>query len=233
MLTSRALTAAAACAALALTGCAAGVDAAAPRPEPSVSYTADVPVLEPGLPGEDATVVAPGETGSVPNLAAYNDVDVVFVRDMVAHHAQALRMAELAPGRVGDQRVARLAERIRAAQGPEVAAMQGWLEGNGLPPVETDDDGHLGHDHGDDDASHAAMPGMASEQQLLELTGARAGAFDRTFLQLMTAHHRGALTMTESVLLEGSNVVISELASDINVEQTVEINRMQDLLAQI
>ena len=173
---------------LAGTACSASTPQAVAKPEPSVSFTADVPVLVPGAPGEEPTVIAPGEQGALPNADVYSDDDVAFVRAMVPHHAQALEMADLAPERAQDARVRALAERIAVGQGPEIAAMQAWLTSHGLPKAATDAQ-HGGHD----------MAGMVTGEQMTELLASDGEQFDRLFLTRMIAHHEGALQMAEDL----------------------------------
>ncbi len=203
-------------------GCSSEAPAEVARPEPSRTYVAEVPVLVPGAPGEPAEVVQPGETGTRPNADAYGDADVAFVTDMVGHHAQALEMAELAPTRAQDPRVKLLAGRIAAGQGPEIDVMQAWLRQHGLPEAELD----AGHD------SHQDMPGMASPEDLTRLVAARGLAFDRLFLQLMSEHHRGALKMADDAV-GASHPVVTELVNDVSATQSVEIDRMQQVLADL
>lgn len=207
--------------ALALSACGGDADDVA-RPAAQVTYTAaDVPVLVPGGPGEPAKVVAPGEQGTLPNSLAYGDADVAFISDMVPHHLQALEMARLAPDRAADERVRRLAERIGAVQQPEVDVMQAWLGRQGLPEADTD--------HG----AHADMPGMASPEDLFSLGQLTGAAFDRRFLELMTAHHAGAVAMAGTADLEAQSVFVQDLAKDVSAEQSVEIGRMQAVLAEL
>ncbi len=205
----------------ALTGCSGDEPAEVARPEPSASFTADVPVIVPGSPGEEPEVLQPGETGTIPNADAYGDADVRFMTDMVGHHAQALEMAELAPERARDERVLRLAERIAAGQRPEIDAMQAWLEQHGLPraPEEVD------HEHGD-------MPGMATPEDLTRLSAAEGTEFDRMFLELMSRHHEGALRMAERAV-GARHPVVSELVDDVVATQSVEISRMQRVLGDL
>ncbi len=200
-----------------LTACSSDEPQAVAKPEPSVTFTADVPVLVPGAPGEEPTVVAPGEQGTLPNADLYSDEDVEFVTDMVPHHAQALEMAELAPGRAADARVQALAERIAAGQGPEIAMMQAWLEKHGLPKAPTDG----GHDH--------EMPGMVTGEQMTQLLAAEGEQFDRLFLTRMIAHHEGALAMADR-LGQGTHPLVMEMAKDVTSTQSVEISRMQEVL---
>jgi uncharacterized protein (DUF305 family) len=69
--------------------------------------------------------------GSSAPQSELSDADVAFARDMIAHHRQAIAMAELAGGRAADPRVLDLAARIRAAQDPEIETMTGWLQDRG------------------------------------------------------------------------------------------------------
>lgn len=207
-------------AALAVGGCSATEQSAAPRPEPSLTFTADSPVVIPGRPGEEPTVIAPGSTGTIENPSNYNDDDVTFMRDMALHHAQALEMASLAPERAQDDRVKTLADRIRAAQGPEIDLMQAWLEEQGLPKVDLD-------------AEHHAMPGMATDEQLFALSQSTGRDFDRLFLQLMTTHHEGALQMADAAVTTARNVVVLDLVQDVGVKQSVEISRMAEVAADL
>lgn len=114
--------------------------------------------------------------------------------------------------------VAGLAARIAATQGPEIATMTAWLRQRGLEvPGEH---AHHGVDHG-------AMPGMATEEQPAALEAASGLGFDRLFLQLMTAHHEEAITMTAEVLGAGSDVFVEEVAGDVIATQTDEVARMR------
>ena len=209
--------------ALALTGtlsACGGQDAPPARPEATSTFTAgDVPVLVPGAPGAPATVLAPGQSGVMANANAYRDEDVAFMTDMVAHHTQALRMAELAPDRAQDTRVQRLAERIAAGQGPEIDVMQAWLTSQGLPTA----------DQGADHTMHQGMPGMASPEQMTRLVAAQGPALDRLFLQMMIAHHEGALLMADQAV-GAAHPVVTDQVDDTVATQSVEIDRMQQVL---
>ena len=85
-----------------------------------------------------------GSTESLPDQqAAWNEADVEFVTGMIPHHEQALEMADLIAGKSVSNDVAVLADEIRAAQGPEIAVMQGYLAQWG-----TKTDPHAGHGGG-------------------------------------------------------------------------------------
>jgi uncharacterized protein (DUF305 family) len=135
---------------------------------------------------------------------------------MIEHHTQALEMTELAPDRAESSQVKALADRISAAQGPEIATMKAWLKEHGKAAKS---DGH----------DHASMPGMATEAQLKKLSAAKGKAFDELFLTLMITHHAGAITMATDVKAQGNNIRIEEMADDVVAQQTSEINRMRDM----
>ncbi|TFV67217.1 UNVERIFIED_ORG: DUF305 domain-containing protein [Bacillus sp. AZ43] len=150
--------------------------------------------------------------------ATHNDADIAFAAGMVPHHEGAIEMAQLAPGRAADPRVADLASRIEAAQGPEIDTLNGWLAEWGAEP---DMDGM---DHGD-------MGGM--EMDMTALTNATGAEFDRLFLQQMIEHHRGAVTMAETELADGRNSDALAMAEAIRDTQTGEIAEMEQLLAEL
>jgi uncharacterized protein (DUF305 family) len=175
-------------------------------------------VIVPGKPGEsNRTLSAEDAERQLADDDSPNSADVTYAQMMIEHHAQALEMTELVPDRAESTKVERLAERIAAAQGPEIAAMKGWLKTHGEKEKA---DGH----------QHAAMPGMATEAQLKKLRAAEGKAFDQLFLTLMITHHEGAITMATEVKAQGNNVPIEEMADDVVAQQTSEITRMRDML---
>ncbi len=182
-------------------------------------------IVAPGRPGETSRTLTPEQAARAKPDDSPNPADHAYVRRMIEHHRQALTMSALAPERAAAEPVKRLAERITAAQKPEIGAMQKWLDRHPAPPAGsgTAASGH-GHDH-----DHGSMPGMATAQQLDELTAARGADFDRLFLKLMTTHHEGALTMAGEALAGGNNVAVEEMANEVVATQSAEIHRMRTM----
>ncbi|MFB6549389.1 DUF305 domain-containing protein [Streptomyces sp. NPDC056405] len=175
-------------------------------------------VIAPGEPGEDNRTLSAEEAEKQrADDDSPNSADVSYARMMIQHHAQALEMTELVPEQAESGQVEKLAERISAAQGPEITAMKGWLKNHG------EKEAGGGHDH-------AAMPGMATEAQLEKLRAAKGKAFDQLFLKLMITHHEGAITMATDVKSQGNNVQVEEMADDVVAQQTSEISRMRGML---
>ncbi|MFD5429167.1 DUF305 domain-containing protein [Streptomyces sp. NPDC127084] len=178
-------------------------------------------VVAPGRPGEPARTLSADEARRAVPDNRPNAADLAYARMMIVHHRQALEMTALAPGHAAGERLKRLAERIDAAQRPEIGAMEAWLKANGGGT----DGGHGSHGQGGHD--HGAMPGMATPAQLTQLRAAHGAAFDKLFLTLMITHHAGAVTMATEVLSNGRNVQMEEMASEVIAQQTAEINRMR------
>ena len=80
------------------------------------------------------------------------------------------------------------------------------------------------------------MSGMASADDMKRLAAAKGGDFDRLFLELMLAHHEGALTMVKDLLEQPGSAydpLMFEFTNDVTTDQTAEIERMNALLASL
>lgn len=173
-----------------------------------------------------------GKAIAVSSRYPYSQADVHFMSGMIAHHGQALVMAKMAPSHGASDRIRTLCERIINAQQDEIASMQQWLrDRNQTVPSPDQHDPMMnmsGMDH------EMLMPGMLTASQLKQLDDSRGPEFDRLFLTFMIQHHRGAVSMVETLFgAQGAaqDETIFKLASDINVDQTTEIDRMQGMLA--
>jgi uncharacterized protein (DUF305 family) len=177
-------------------------------------------VVQPGAPGQ------PGRTLSRDDLSSFappshTPADTRFMQHMIAHHEQALRMTALVPGRGASPDVTQLAGRIDVSQRDEISLMRRWLAEHREPTTAPD---HAGHE---------TMPGMLTPDQLSRLEAARGAEFDRTFLQFMIQHHEGALTMVRELYAAGGGLepASDRFAREVNADQTIEIRRMQSMLA--
>ncbi|HET9984293.1 MAG TPA: DUF305 domain-containing protein [Longimicrobiales bacterium] len=161
-----------------------------------------------------------------------SEADVHFMTGMIGHHAQALVMAGFAPSHGASASVQTLCARIINAQTDEIATMQQWLRDRGQPAPEVHVMGSTVMVHGDEHAMH--MPGMLTPEQMQELDRARGAEFDRLFLTFMIQHHRGAVTMVHDLFGTdgaGQDEAVFKFASDVQVDQTTEIARMERMLS--
>lgn len=160
----------------------------------------------------------------------YVDADVRFMQGMIGHHAQAVVMARWANTHNARSDVKVLAARVDISQRDEIAIMQRWLRDRRqqVPDVEHALAGHDMKHHGD-----SLMPGMLSAGQMAQLDSARGPDFDRLFLTLMIQHHQGALTMVKQLFAApgaAQHSSVFRLASDVESDQTTEIDRMNRIL---
>lgn len=157
----------------------------------------------------------------IPAGALYTVADVSFLQGMIAHHAQAIHMSNMAKTRAADPRLLRLAQKIGQSQVAEIDLMQGWLA-----------------DHEQfvpDTSSHRTMtmPGMLTAAQLAELEAASGPVFDRRFLERMILHHEGALAMVADLLASpgaAQDVDVNVLANEVHLVQTAELGTMHQML---
>ena len=161
----------------------------------------------------------------------YTAADVQFMQGMIGHHAQAIVMAGWAPTHGASSSVRTLAERIINAQQDEIATMRQWLRDR---QQTVPDASPTGMKMVMDGVEHEMlMPGMLTEAQMKQLDLARGKEFDRLFLTFMIQHHRGAVSMVQRLFGSygaAQDETVFKFASDVNVDQTTEIARMERML---
>ncbi|GAA4679141.1 DUF305 domain-containing protein [Nocardioides nanhaiensis] len=169
---------------------------------------------------------APGGESPVPNAT-----DIGFSQDMATHHDQALLMAQQALVR-GGPAVRSLGLSILSAQAVESGALRGWLRLWDEPPVNAEPMAWMSH--GDDEhhaGGGASMPGMASAEELFELSRLRGAEFDRLFLQLMVRHHLGGVEMGTACLESDASPLVRDSARAMVAEQVEDLGVMRALLS--
>ena len=206
-------------AAVALTACSnTNRGVVQPSPQPAIGGQSDVAAI----------AKATADSARYPYTAA----DVHFMSGMISHHAQAIVMAGWAPTHGASASVRRLTDRIINAQQDEIATMQQWLADRRQPVPEARPTGMKmmmnGVEH------EMLMPGMLTKDQMKQLDQARGTEFDRLFLTFMIQHHKGAVAMVKEVFDSygaGQDEIVFKFASDVNVDQSTEISRMEMMLA--
>jgi uncharacterized protein (DUF305 family) len=189
----------------------------------------------------------------------YTAADVQFMQGMISHHAQAITMAGWAPSHGASDNVRVLCARIAVSQRDEIRSMQRWLGdhhemvpdslgrmpgmasmpgmdmGSAQPHPGQPTSGASPSAAGDASTGRGAalMPGMLSGDQMAELDQAKGPDFDKLFLVYMIQHHEGALTMVKQLMdSQGAaqDETVFKFASDVNADQTAEIDRMAKML---
>lgn len=178
-----------------------------------------------------------------------------FVHMMIPHHQQAIEMSDIVLAKQGvDPQVTDLAKQIKAAQGPEIEKLQGWLNQWGMPGM-PGTSGMPGMSHGGmqgagtDSASPTTttmpmpsgsmmpgmgdmpgMDGMMSPADMDALKNANGIEASKLFLTGMIKHHEGALTMAETEIKIGQFPDAVAMAKSILESQQNEIDTMKELL---
>ena len=160
----------------------------------------------------------------IPKDAPYTKADVEFMQGMIAHHAQAIVMAQMAEKNGANPQVLKLSNKIDHSQIPEILIMQEWLRRNSQFVPDTSSWHNM------------RMDGMLTDDELKAMNSAKGVEFDRLFLTGMIKHHAGALKMVDDLFASpraGQEVDVNVFANDVVVAQTGEIGIMRRLLAQL
>lgn len=164
-----------------------------------------------------------GPASSVVADQSRNEADTTFTHGMISHHEQAVVMTKLAASRTQNAQVLDLAGRIEAAQAPEIDQMKGWL----VAWNEPHQPGMQGM------GGMAGMKGMMSDTDMASLTAASGPAFDKMFLEMMIAHHEGAVEQAKAEKADGEFPEALALADDIIASQQAEIDEMRGILSSL
>lgn len=148
-----------------------------------------------------------------------NQTDIAFIQGMSPHHQGAIAMTDLAADRAENPKVKALAERISAAQDPEIALMKQMAQ---TWNVELSDG-----------MSMSAGGGPMTMMDMSALESKSGPAFDKAFLEEMIPHHENALPSSRTEIEQGANPEAKALAQNIIDSQTAEIAEMKQLLTEL
>ena len=186
------------------------------------------PIIQPGAPGEPSKSLNEEDATNIANTS-YIKADVDFLQGMIIHHQQAIVMSNMAENRTNNKVILELAKRIEVSQEDEINFMGSWLKERDEYETKINSHNHMDH-------MHIKMVGMASKIQLDKLEMSDSSDFDRLFLQLMIAHHDGALEMVKELKkYPGSayDPILNEFVSDLVNDQGIEIERMNTIAVNI
>ncbi len=154
------------------------------------------------------------------------DLDAHFIEQMIPHHEDAITMAKLAETKSTKAEVKQLAQNIISSQSNEIIKMRHWYQdwfGRELPT-------------GNQTMStHGMMSNSGSLH--MDMTGSdinnldKAADFDKVFITQMIPHHQMAVMMASMVKSGSSRTEIKDLADQIIIAQTAEIDQMRQWLA--
>src|SRR5262245_44692449 len=162
----------------------------------------------------------------------YHQADVTFISGMIPQHAQAVIMAGWAPSHGARADVKILCEKIVVAQRDEIVFMRNWLRDRGQEVPDATSTKHK-MKMGDGMEHDMLMPGMLTDEEMAALDKARGPEFDRLFLIGMIKHHQGAIDMVNDLFAANGSMQdddVYKFASDVFADQSIEIEKMQQML---
>lgn len=151
--------------------------------------------------------------------AASAPYDLQFIDTMTHHHEGAIEMSEMVLKKSSNEELKMFAQKIIDDQNEEIARMKDWREKwFAEKPV----------------AKNMEMAGMKDSMKMMsgdamkkwEATSGKE--FDLMFLEMMTDHHKGAVTMAKDALTKAEHAEIKTLAGEIIKAQEAEIKKMSD-----
>ena len=151
------------------------------------------------------------------------NLDMRFIDAMTPHHEGAIVMAKEAQQKSKRPQIQKLAKDIIQAQNKEIAQMKQWRTAwypkeSKTPMAWSADMGHMMA------MSSSQKKGMMMSQDV----GAADAGFDLRFIDAMTPHHEGAVTMAKEVLKKSKRPEVKQLAQNIIASQQVEIKQMHE-----
>ena len=186
--------------------------------------------------------LAPFSSSATPSTTS---AEAGFARDMQVHHLQGAELAMIARDRSADDEVLTVSTDILLTQQQQAGQLFGWLNSWGLPQAApepsmtwmgrptlagaADEHSSMGMST-EDGVVPESMPGLATPDQIAELRTLTGRDFDRRFLELMIAHHRGAIDMAEALLARSRATVATDFASSVVKAQEAEISLMEQML---
>lgn len=158
-----------------------------------------------------------GEMKSSPG-AAGQPFDLQFLDTMTHHHQGAVDMAKMAVQKSTNAELKNFAQKIIDDQNKEIAQMKEWRE-KWYP--------------GKPAALNMEMGGMADSMKMMgddmkKMEAMTGKDFDIHFLEMMTPHHAGAITMAKEALAKAEHAEIKTLSNQIIKAQESEIKMMAD-----
>jgi uncharacterized protein (DUF305 family) len=134
--------------------------------------------------------------------------EIRFLQGMIDHHAMAVEMSSLCPGRAFHEELLALCSQIESSQSQEIATLQSWLaDWYGL--------------------EHEPEASRQEERDLDALAATSGEEFEIRFMETMIRHHQGAIREAADCLDRAGHQELVELCEQIIAAQAAEIQQMR------
>ncbi|MFI5559462.1 DUF305 domain-containing protein [Amycolatopsis japonica] len=145
----------------------------------------------------------------------FNDADVAFARQALAHHQQGMDLASLAETRAANDQLKVLAKRIIDTHEPEIARLSGLIEAWGQPAPD------------DPNLEHVQRDGYVSPGDMAELAGLSGKDFDRQFVTRLLRQREAGVRIADAETQHGRNPDARDLAATTSRSQQQEIGDLR------
>ncbi|MBB5856569.1 DUF305 domain-containing protein [Amycolatopsis umgeniensis] len=147
----------------------------------------------------------------------FNDADVTFARQTLAHHQQGVDLASLAETRADNAQLKALAKRVIDTHEPEIARLSGLIESWGQAAPD------------DPNLEHVQRDGYISPGDMAELAGLSGKDFDRQFVARLLRQRESGVRIADAETQHGRNPDARDLAATTSRSQQQEISDLRGL----
>ena len=151
---------------------------------------------------------------------ALGAVEVGFLQDMIDHHEQALVISNTLLEANPDGDAASYARDVTLFQTRDIGRMETWLDDAGYARGSPERTAMVWMG---EPTQVAAMPGLATPEQLEELAGSTGADADRLFFDLMSAHHLGGVHMADYTAEHTDIPWLRTFAEAVSYGQQIEV----------
>ncbi|EME63003.1 DUF305 domain-containing protein [Amycolatopsis decaplanina] len=158
----------------------------------------------------------PGSSPAAQQAAVpFNDADLAFARQALAHHQQGVDLASLAETRAGNERLKALAKRVIDTYEPEIARLSRLIESWGQPAPD------------DPNLEHVQRDGYIAPGDMAELAGLSGKDFDRQFVARLLRQREAGVRIADAETQHGRNPDARDLAATTSRSQQQEISDLR------
>ena len=142
-----------------------------------------------------------------------------FIHHMTTHHETGVALARLAAARATDEKLRMLGQLMIANQSGEIRILRQWWRSwvrTAMPELS--------------EPERLAIPGMPRQDTIQAVAREGGMDFDTRFVQVMVAHHRGAISMADEAWKRATDPRVRLLADSLRHAQRGQIQAMLEIV---
>jgi uncharacterized protein (DUF305 family) len=207
---------------------------AAQEATPTMTYSCETAMTASPMAGMEGMAMGTPAAGEHDMAGEGVEFDQLYIDMMVPHHQSIIAMAQVAQGRLSDERLWTMAETIITDQEREVAELRGYRDMFYGSPRTMPMDAMM-------NMMIERMPGMGDMDEMAMLMDAEAlvAAFcaaedpDLAFIDLTIPHHQMAIDASMVAYLQAVHPEIKEIAKGVIEAQEREIEELTAIRAEL